>query len=305
MTKIDPWIHRKIVVLDHHTPVHQAARVMRENGIGSVMVSDHQGHIVGMITDRDLVIRVLAEIRGEDTPLSAVMTPHLVSLDQSADLESVIGLMIQKRVRRIPILEKTSKGGQKCIGMVTLDDLMASQAIDFDSLMRIVRAQIPNQPVGIHLVPSSGEEARNELNLFLQKISDRINPKAEFKPGQVEKVTELVISAIVRRLHHTGARHLILQLPQLLQDELIHLERGPDASMTVIRIVSDLVHEFGLDEATAYLVLIRIGMVLEEWIQPKELEHIKAQLPLDLRALFAVKRSAYGVGGILKRKSRG
>lgn len=298
MPKIDPWIHRKIVVLNHNTPVHQAARVMRDHEIGSVMVSDHQGHIVGILTDRDLVIRVLAENRRQDTPLSAVMTSQPESLDESAETHHVIDLMTRKRIRRVPILERTPKGVEKCIGMVTLDDLIASQSIDLGSLMQIVRGQVLIQPVGIHLVRSPGEDEKNELKFFFQKISDRIRPKAEFKPGQIEEVTEIVMSALVRRLHHTGAQHLIHQLPQLLQDELIRLQRGPDDSITVPRIVSDLVSRFNLDEATAYMILIRIGMVLEEWIQPKELDHVKAQLPLDFRALFAVR-------GVLKRKSKG
>lgn len=288
ITKIENFIHRKIIVLDQNSTVAQAARVMREKGIGSVMVADHQGQHLGIVTDRDLVIRVLGEgaegAEGNDSqlPLSAVMTRDPLTVTEDADLEKVISLMQQKGVRRIPVIEEKVSGLKKCIGMVSLDDLIASKLITPDALMRVVRAQVlrrmrPFVPSG-----KAMEESR-----FFEIISDRVGQKIELSPGKIREITELVLSALVKRLHHTAALHLILQLPLSIQEELIELPAGPHFSITTARIVNDLVSQFGLDEATAYLVLTRICMALEEVIEPKHLEHVKAQLPSDLRALFA------------------
>jgi len=284
MTKIENFIHRKIIVLDQNSSVAQAARVMREKGIGSVMVADHQGQHLGIVTDRDLVIRVLAEGGDGQLPLSAVMTRDLFIVKEDSDLEKVISLMQQKGVRRIPVIEEAPSGLKRCVGLVSLDDLIASKLITPDALMRIVRAQVLRrmQP----LVPSS-QAFKDDESRFFEIISHRVGQKMELPLAKIREITELILGALVMRLHHTAALHLILQLPMSIQEELIELPPGPHFSITTARIVNDLVSQFEFDEATAYLVLTRICMALEETIDPKHLEHVKAQLPSDLRALFA------------------
>lgn len=96
MTEIEPFIHRKVVVLDQECSVAQAALVMRERGIGSVLVADHQGHIVGIVTDRDLAIRVLAQGQGQVLSLVSVMSHPVISVNERADVEDVIRLMAEK-----------------------------------------------------------------------------------------------------------------------------------------------------------------------------------------------------------------
>ena len=61
--------------------------------------------------------------------------------------------------------------------------------------------------------------------------------------------------------------------------------------MTSSRIVSEVCQLFNVDDATAYTVLVRFCSGLEEWCESKALDHVKAQLPKDLEALFSMTES--------------
>lgn len=169
---------------------------------------------------------------------------------------------------------------------MSLDDLIASKLIDDDSLMRIVRTQVLRRmrPMVVH--PLQRVDGEDELSAFFEMVSHQVSQSVELSRAEIEEVTEVILESIVQRLHHTGAMHLILQLPRILQEELIELPPGPDTAMTTARIVNELVHQYQMKESRAYLTLRAVCSALEQLIPVKELEHVKAQLPDDLRALF-------------------
>lgn len=101
------------------------ARVMREADIGEVPVVDEQKKLVGVITDRDIVVRCVAEGESPDTcVVDAYMTAPAVSLSEDASLEEVANAMAKEAVRRIPI---TDQEGRLC-GIVAQADLEHSGA---------------------------------------------------------------------------------------------------------------------------------------------------------------------------------
>src|SRR5437870_1003410 len=84
----------------------EAAEAMRSLGIGDVIVLD-DGVICGLVTDRDLVVRVLAEGRDPGgTHLGDVCSRQLVTVGPDDAVEDAIGLIRQRAVRRIPVVEK-------------------------------------------------------------------------------------------------------------------------------------------------------------------------------------------------------
>ena len=83
----------------------EAARLMREHDIGSLPVV-HNDRIVGVVTDRDLVVRVIAAgLDPDTTPVVEVASDRLVTADASADLDEALHLMAQHQVRRLPVVE--------------------------------------------------------------------------------------------------------------------------------------------------------------------------------------------------------
>ena len=94
------------------------ARMMRDHRVGSVVVCDAEGEPVGMVTDRDLAVRSLAEERSTAEPVRECASMPLVSGEPDMDLEEAAALMVTHRVRRLPVVE-----AGRLIGIVTLDDI--------------------------------------------------------------------------------------------------------------------------------------------------------------------------------------
>jgi len=101
------------------TPVIEAAGLMRLHDIGVVPVLDGD-RIVGMLTDRDIVLQVVAD--GDDprtTPISEVMSTGSISVFEDQTVEEAVELMQKYQVRRLPVLNRESK----LVGIVSLGDI--------------------------------------------------------------------------------------------------------------------------------------------------------------------------------------
>lgn len=83
----------------------EAARLMREHDVGSLPVV-HNDRIVGVVSDRDLVVRVIATgLDPDTTPIVEVASDRPVTVEASADLDEALHLMAQHQVRRLPVVE--------------------------------------------------------------------------------------------------------------------------------------------------------------------------------------------------------
>ncbi len=89
-----------------NTPVRQVAEIMAENDIGSVPVTDDQGHVTGVVTDRDICCRLVASGRTYDTPVNQVMSPEVFSCHPDADLQEIEQIMREHRIRRVPVVDE-------------------------------------------------------------------------------------------------------------------------------------------------------------------------------------------------------
>jgi CBS domain-containing protein len=93
------------------------AQLMRDRNVGSVVIREHD-RPVALITDRDVALALGADASGRDEPTGRHATRPLVTGDVGMDVEEAAALMVQHRIRRLPILE-----GDSLAGIVTLDDL--------------------------------------------------------------------------------------------------------------------------------------------------------------------------------------
>jgi CBS domain-containing protein len=94
------------------------AVLMRDHAVGSVVLRDPEGGPAAMITDRDLATRVLAGEYTLEEPVREHASAPLVTGEPSMDLEEAAALMVQHRVRRLPVIEDG-----ELVGIVTLDDI--------------------------------------------------------------------------------------------------------------------------------------------------------------------------------------
>ena len=109
--------------VDYHQSIGDAARTMRDWGVGAVLVVNDQS-LYGLITDRDLVVRAVAEAKGADEPVGPLSSGDLIGVDVDADAGEAARLMRENAVRRLPVIED----GQVA-GMVSLGDLARGVSI--------------------------------------------------------------------------------------------------------------------------------------------------------------------------------
>jgi signal-transduction protein with cAMP-binding, CBS, and nucleotidyltransferase domain len=103
--------------VDYYQSIGEAARTMRDWGVGAVLVV-RDGSLHGLVTDRDLVMRAVAEARGADEPVGPLSSADLIGVDADTDVREAMRLMREHAVRRLPVLED----GQ-VTGIVSLGDL--------------------------------------------------------------------------------------------------------------------------------------------------------------------------------------
>ncbi|WP_433333212.1 CBS domain-containing protein [Spirillospora sp. CA-294931] len=101
--------------------LYEAARVMRDEGIGDVLVT-FSGRLCGMVTDRDIVVRAVADSRDAlRTPLGEVCTADLVTVRAEDDTEEAARLMGERAIRRLPVVDELHRP----VGIVSIGDLAA------------------------------------------------------------------------------------------------------------------------------------------------------------------------------------
>jgi signal-transduction protein with cAMP-binding, CBS, and nucleotidyltransferase domain len=129
-----------VVTVDQETPVAEVARVMTDEGVGSVVVVDAANVPYGIVTDRDLAVYVCAtEATPDETTARNVMATGVFTLDASMGVFEAMQAMADQPVRRAPIVDAD---GVLC-GIVTLDDFLVLLAEEFGRLAEIVRAESP------------------------------------------------------------------------------------------------------------------------------------------------------------------
>lgn len=100
------------------TTAQEAAQKMKAEDVGSLPIVDG-GRLVGMITDRDLAVRLVAEGKGGDTPVGELGSRELVTIDPQQDLSEAARLMSEHQLRRLPVCEEDGK----LVGIVAQADV--------------------------------------------------------------------------------------------------------------------------------------------------------------------------------------
>ena len=110
--------------------IQQAASFMLRADAGSIPVCDGE-KLLGMVTDRDIAVRAVAEGMGPDRPVREAMTSDIHYCFDDEDVEDVAAKMSESQVRRMPVV---SRDGQKLVGIVALGDISRSNEHDIAAL---------------------------------------------------------------------------------------------------------------------------------------------------------------------------
>ena len=130
--------NREVVIVQRDTTVAEAARLMREHHVGALVVVRQvsgKRKPVGLVTDRDLVVEVLAtQLDAEAITVGDIMLPELVAIPENSGVFETIQFMRAKAVRRLPVVD----GQGVLIGIVALDDLLSLLAEELSELSVLV-----------------------------------------------------------------------------------------------------------------------------------------------------------------------
>src|SRR3954468_7539445 len=120
--KVSECMSSDVRTISPDQPIREAAQFMLRDDAGAMPVGDGD-RLVGMLTDRDIAARAVAEGRGPDTPVGEVMSGDLLFAYDDEDVEDVAIKMSDRQVRRLPVL---SREGEQLVGIVSLGDISRS-----------------------------------------------------------------------------------------------------------------------------------------------------------------------------------
>jgi CBS domain-containing protein/uncharacterized protein (DUF2267 family) len=298
---LDPYRRGRMVVLHPHVSVHAAARAMADNHIGSILVAERQ-QLLGIVTDRDLALEIVAGGLGHDTQIREVMSDEIAAVPITATLADVVRTMRERACRRVPLVEDG-----RPVGLVTLDDLLVDGAIDAATAGSIVAAQLETAaPLKAEGAIRPEEPARpaatsRRARAILRRRARadgayaRLLHAVEAHTGlrtreQAELSILIVLGMLCRRVTPAEARHLIAQLPSKLQPELERSLDGPDRRVTTDAIQEALTTRLNVAPDVAAVLLTSACEALTDCVTAGEIESFRGQLPLDMKDLFPPTR---------------
>ena len=156
---------RRIVTIDSKATLAQAAAQMRDRHVGALVVTaatPEGPRVAGVVTDRDLVIHVLAQgVEGGEFSIADLAHRRIASVSDKDDSSLALDVMREYGVRRLLV----TGDEQQLVGIVSLDDLAAACASDMDRLARVIRSGLDREaastsqttpPVPVLRIPAMG-----------------------------------------------------------------------------------------------------------------------------------------------------
>lgn len=141
MVKIKDIMTNTVASVNPQTPVTEVAQLMQKHDVGVIPVCEGQ-KIMGMVTDRDIVVRNIAH--GKDphtTPVRDVMTSQVQSISPDMSLDQAADIMATHQVRRLPVVEN-----EHLVGMVSLGDLATRAKSDVELARTLGEISYPSKP---------------------------------------------------------------------------------------------------------------------------------------------------------------
>ena len=136
--QVGEFCNREVVIVDRDTTIMEAAKLMRSHHVGNLVVTekqqDHQVP-VGILTDRDIVVELLAEeIDVEKILVGDAMAFELHQIDEHSGVQDALTMMRDHGIRRLPVVD--AKGA--LVGILTMDDLLELLTEQLTDLVRLV-----------------------------------------------------------------------------------------------------------------------------------------------------------------------
>lgn len=171
--KVKSLIHRDVVTVNTQTTVQDVAKMMTEEAVSSVLVTDldkpisddpeeDDGQIVGIITDRDIRTKVVAQGLGLDVTANQIMSTNLVLLDSNSYVFEAVLAMLRDNLHHLPVVQK-----RRPIGVISLSDILRYES---QSSLLLVRGILAQQTI-----EDLAHYARQLPNVFVRMVNEDAN----------------------------------------------------------------------------------------------------------------------------------
>ncbi|MDO8685855.1 MAG: CBS domain-containing protein [Clostridiales bacterium] len=141
--RVSDKMTRNVACVQTTATLTEAAQMMQKHNVGSVPVCDAASTVVGMLTDRDIVVRTIAWGRNpQTTPVTDVMTGGVATVTPEMDMEDVARIMSDKQIRRVPVVDKG-----KLVGILALGDIATDYRYNIEASEALSDISRPSRPV--------------------------------------------------------------------------------------------------------------------------------------------------------------
>jgi len=130
---LERFTRKEVANIDVERPSREAAELMRVHHVGAIVVTDGD-RPVGIVTDRDIALRLVANNRDPGVPVREIMSPNLALLRDSDSIDQAVTVMRRHGVRRLPIVDEDGA----LVGLVALDDLLVLLTGELSSTVEAV-----------------------------------------------------------------------------------------------------------------------------------------------------------------------
>ncbi len=139
--KVKDIMTTNVTYVEPNASILDTAKLMQQHNVGSIPVCD-KGSVVGMVTDRDIVVRNIAIGKNpQQTPVSDIMTTGVTSVSPDMEMSQVTKMMANSQVRRVPVVDQNN-----LVGIVALGDVATDAIFDTEVADTLTEISRPSKP---------------------------------------------------------------------------------------------------------------------------------------------------------------
>lgn len=128
--KAQDIMSRNLIIMNDNTSISKVARIMKEKDIGFIPISN-DNKIIGVITDRDIVVNAISNKCSLDTPVKEYATRNVISVNINDNVNKILNVMRKNKVKRVLVTD-----GNKVTGIVSFSDILNNNEFDILNTMK-------------------------------------------------------------------------------------------------------------------------------------------------------------------------
>lgn len=121
---------RNLIIMNDNTSISEVARIMKEKDIGFIPISN-DNKIIGVITDRDIVVNAISNKCNLDTPIKEYATKNVISVNIDDNVSKILNVMRKNKVKRVLVNDE-----HKLVGIVSFSDILNNNEFDILNTMK-------------------------------------------------------------------------------------------------------------------------------------------------------------------------